>query len=144
MNLLIRYGPAPGDTEDIMGRLHASFTGFFILPLSTKEINIIFGTDPELLVNLIRQIWQQITTTESNVGHILIGTYSCFEYITDGSTSCGFQIGTSIKGVPFIPKNYVPLYAVARNYRSTDYIDLAIDYRNTKGPGDETIRPIIF
>jgi hypothetical protein len=154
MILLVRHGPPPGDTEDPSGELHSAFAGFFILPLSPERVRTLFGTDgsdaedPAAFVGLVRQIWKAVTGTTCH-GHILIGICSGFEHRQAGlAASCGSSLGPSMS---FAPKDYVPLYAVARAYKSADaalgapgHIDLAVDYRNTRGPGDPAIRPTVF
>lgn len=156
MNLILRYGPAPGDTADAEGELHSAFTGFLLLQLQPDEATAMFGTDgtdapdPGALVRLVAAAWTQITG--QGHGHMLIGACSGFEYVVSGPPSCGFTLGTTRGGYPFAPKDYVPLYAVARGRRPAGlpenegpaHVDLGIDYRGTRGPGDETIRPGIF
>jgi hypothetical protein len=156
MNLIARYGPAPEDTADADGVLHSTFTGFFLLQLQPAEAAAMFGTDgadaadPGALVRLAAAAWAQLTALGH--GHMLVGAYSGFEYVTTGPPSCGFTLGTTDGGYPFAPKDYVPLYAVARGRRPAgqpenegpDHVDLGVDYRGTAGPGDATIRPVIF
>ena len=156
MNLIVRYGPAPGDTADADGPLHSAFTGFLLLQLQPGEVTAMFGTDgtdaadPGALVRLAAAAWTQLTG--QGHGHMLIGAYSEFEYVITSPPSCGFTLGTTDGGHPYAPKDYVPLYAVARERRpggaaeseGSDHVDIGIDYRGTKGPGDEAIRPVIF
>ena len=156
MCLIVRYGPAPGDTADAGGALHSSFTGFLLLQLQRAEVTAVFGTDGSdaadagALVRLAAATWTQLTALGH--GHMLIGAYSGFKYVVTGLPSCGFTLGTTGSGYPFIPKDYVPLYAVARGRRpedqpghgGPDYVDFGIDYRGSEGPGDERIRPVIF
>jgi hypothetical protein len=156
MRLIVRYGPAPGDTAAADGTLHASFSGFFLLSVSTEEAAAMLGRDgsgagaPDApgLVRLAAAAWLHVTA--EGHGHMLIGAYSELEYVTS-SASCGFTLGRSEAGVPFAPKDYVPLYAVARAAPPDDrpengpaHIDLSIDYRGTAGPGDPSVRPEIF
>ena len=156
MNLIVRYGPAPEDTADADGILHSKFTGFLLLQLQPGEVAAMFGTDgidgadPDALVRLAAAAWGQLTALGH--GHMLIGACSGFEYMITGPPSCGFTLGTTDGGYPFAPKDYVPLYAGARGRRpedqpeneGPDHVDLGIDYRGTEGPGDESIRPVIF
>lgn len=166
MHILVRHGPAPGDTEDEDGEIHTKFTGFFMIDLAADDIAAMFGTDgsdgtnPGAFVDLVRKFWRKVVKPESENGfgggHLLVGACTGFEYITSGPAACGFQLGTTTGGMPFAPKNYVPLYAVARTRKpaghvdppgeepAPPHIDLAIDYRDNDGPGDESIRPTVF
>lgn len=157
MNFIVRYGPAPEDTADANGVLHSTFTGFLILRPQPSEIAEVFGTDgtdgsdPEALVRLAAAAWAQLTG--QGHGHMLIGACSGFEFVSAGGASCGFgPTGDDAGGYAYVPKDYVPLYAVARGRRpenapaewEADHVDIGIDYRGTEGPGDETIQPVIF
>ena len=143
-NLIVRHGPSPGETEDAGGLLHATFTGFFTLVLSPEDARRLVGTDgtdaedPEAFVALIRRIWARVTAPRAGgglgKGHILVGVFSSFDFAA--VPACGLQLGAS----PFSLKNYVPLFAVAR----APGVDLAVDYRGTRGPGDTAVRPVIF
>lgn len=165
LHVLVRYGPAPGDTEDTDGDLHAEFTGFLTVELKADDIAAMFGTDgtdgtdPESFVDLVRTFWRKVVKPESeggfDAGHILVGICTGFKYAETPAT-CGFQTGSATGGMPFAPEGYVPLYAVARTKKPADHvdppgeepapphIDIAVDYRNNSGPGDETIRPTVF
>jgi len=153
MNLIVRHGPAPGDTEDAAGRLHSTFTGSFILPLSFENAQRLFGTDgtnaenPDAFVAFVRQIWARVTAPPITGGHVLIGAYSNLECVTSGPLACGSQPEEPL----YAPKGYVPLYAVARVKKpangsadSPAYIDFAVDYRGTSGPGDRAVCPVVF
>ncbi|GFR90055.1 hypothetical protein ElyMa_002558100 [Elysia marginata] len=152
--LIFRYGPAPGDTADSEGRLCSGFTGFFFLQLQPDESVAIFGSvsASSVLMRLAAAAWSWVV--EQGHGHMLIGACSGFEYVASpGAPSCGFTLSTKEdNGCSFAPKGYVPLYAIARARASADqlkngepeYVDLGIDYRGTRGPGDETIRPVVF
>ena len=157
--LLIRHGPAPGDTEDASGNLHSLFTKTLIVPLSPTDQQSLFGdgtATTEPFVEMVRHIWAQVSTPEPKGGHgnghVLIGSCSDFEYVFDTSPTCG-QSELGPKDPQIAPKNYVALFAVARSKKpadyvggdpAPDYIDLAIDYRGTNGPGDPAAKPIVF
>lgn len=157
MNLIVRHGPAPCDTEDAEGVLHSKFTGFFVLSMTAADAELAFGDDPKPLVDLVRQIWAHATKPAGEgglgEGHILVGSYTGFEYVVSSSSCGGETLGVTDGGLPFVPKNYVPLYAVARYKKPADcedpdapeFIDLGIDYRGTEGPGDpKNLRPTVF
>lgn len=145
MDLLVRRGPPPLDTEDSSGELHGGFTGFFLFHLSPAEVQLL-AVDPSGLRKIIAPIWSQVTAEGD--GHILVGKYSKFQYLPpEGLGSCGGQSwGATAGGIPFAPQDYEALYAVARmaGPEKGKGIDIAIDYRGTAGPGDPTIRPIYF
>lgn len=131
MYLLVRYGPAPDDTLDGDGLPHVHFTGFFVLP---------FTNTPEDFTEVVREIWTR--ATGEGAGHILIGSCSGFEYCAAGSPACGFLLETS--PAPVAPKDYIPLYAVARAKNPPiEYMDVAVDYRVVP-PGDPAVRPFLF
>ena len=106
---------------------------------------------------LARHFWGKVTAPEAEKGpghgHMLIGVCSGFEGVMRDA-SCGYEelmTGASPVEVPIAPKDYAPLFAVARAKKPADapvdapaYIDLAVDYRGTRGPGDEAIRPQFF
>lgn len=159
MNLLVRHGPAPGDTEDDSGELHADFTGFFLVPVpEIPNPAALFERPPDnvpdIFLALVKQIWDNALGDDGieGCGHILIGRCDGFEYVApDSAAGCGFTLGTSTTGIPFAPKNYSPLFAVARAKKPGDapegslsVIDMAVDYRGTTGPGDPKVRAGVF
>jgi hypothetical protein len=159
MSLLVRYGPAPGDTEDSEGNLHADFTGFFLMEIpETVDPDIAFARPaegvPDMFLIIVKQIWDRVTGGDEDIkdcGHILIGRCEGFETVAEGSSACGFTLGSTQAGLQFAPKNYRPLFAVARAKRPDDapkdvpaVVDMAVDYRGTTGPGDPGIRAGVF
>lgn len=123
-DLIVRRGPRPEETEDSTGQLHASFTGFFIL---------VFNADENDFDQVVASLWAQIVADGD--GHMLVGQYSGFEYTAQRSAqSCARSWGTAKNGYEFAPKNYKPLFAVARSVRSEKdgdtFVDIAVDYRN--------------
>jgi hypothetical protein len=148
-NIIVRYGPAPGDTEDENGNINATFTGYFILNLSAVETARLFtGTqNSSAFVNFVRTIWDQVTAPKNeggyDAGHILIGSFTDFAYLVKGSVpSCGF-VGATDSGVKYTLSGYAPLYAIARAKKGSQIIDYAVDYRAVT-PGDTNITPFTF
>lgn len=145
MNFLIRYGPSPGDTMDENGNIHAKLDNYFILPIKTNEVEEMFGTadtnatNPNKFMEILAITWRQII--ERGCGHMLVGAYSSFRYTSNEEiNSCGFNMYDFENNMTFAPDNYVPLYCVFNGGGTT----LGIDYRNTSGPNDESIKPVIF
>lgn len=139
MNLLVRLGPAPdGATRD--------FTDFTIVPLpSAAAAAELFGggeAGPAGLVRFAAAAWRRATA--QGHGHMLIGVCSSFAYAADDAPGCGRGGAARI-----VPKDYTPLYAVMRFENPADdapapHFDLGLDYRGTRGPGDENVRPQPF
>ena len=130
--LIVRYGPAPGATKDAQGKLHATFTGFALISESLNNFD-----------QTVAAIWAQVLA--EGHGHVLVGTYESFEYVSQlGPQSCGW--GTTKNGISFSPKNYKPLYAVARSDAQSEsgdriFVDYAIDYRNI---AVQNVAPVVY
>ena len=151
IDLIVRFGPTPTDTENAAGELDASFTGCFVFQLEDGAVATGAASHTDSLVDTVRAVWRHLTA--EGHGHMLIGKYSGFEYTADGAASC-LSPAEKNAGVKYVPKGYTPLYAVARGNKrpgdggpgdgGPDYVDIGIDYRGTQGPGDRSIRPVIF
>jgi len=151
--LIVRYGPAPLDTADSEGNLHADFTDFVVV--TADGLGILPGgaagaepPDPSNLVALAVEIWKRVC--DEGHGHMLIGFHSGFEYVLNGPSACGMALGRTANGTAFAPRDYVPVFVVTRHIPVGEGggpqapVDLYIDYREAEGPGDLTIRPQLF
>lgn len=143
-HIIVRYGPAPGDTEDAAGELHADFRGCAVLPLSAAaRAAALDPARPEALVRLVAVVWERVT--RAGHGHILVGACAGFEHAAAGPGGCGGAAAAAGRPAPS-PRRYVSLYAVARAAPAAAdgaaaAIDLGIDYRGGPGSG---VRAVLF
>ena len=135
-HLLVRYGPAAGNGE-------YEFTGYALHDVPA-ELGLAGGGDMVNLYAVAASLWRDLTGR--GYGHMLIGTHSGFVY---GQAAGG--CGSDVSDVPVVPGNYTPLMSVVRVPRPAgagpgepETLDLAADYRGTTGPGDLSIRPVVF
>jgi hypothetical protein len=133
-NLVIRYGPSPDAGATV-------FTGTELRPVAAAELDALVA-DHDALYAVAAAIWRRLVAT-ADAGHMLLGTSRGCEY----AFSPG-PCGLSEPGPPVVRlKNYRALFAVARTGPRAvgdAPLDLAVDYRATEGPGDTSIRPVVF
>lgn len=148
MKIFVRYGPAPEDTADEVGALHSKFTGAVVLGLGHDDAAEL-ASGSGALHTLAAETWGALSA--EGHGHILIGACDALEQLpTPGG--CAMEAAGAAP-LPLLPRGYKPLFAVARARRpeglpaepgAPPTIDLAIDYSNSSGPGDPSVRPFIF
>ena len=147
VNFLVRYGPAPANTTDSEGNILSQFTNCTVIPTAPETLTNMLGTDgtngadPDSLVYYVAALWKNAVATGH--GHMLVGVCLDVEYAPADPTR-GAEVQVR-------PTSYAALYSVMRYHRPADspetdppHVDFAVDYRGTTGPGDTTIRPVIF
>jgi hypothetical protein len=151
--LLVRFGPPPAATLGAEGGLDAAFTGHALLPLTAGEEAALFGSaaappaEPEAFDRLVRGLWRLLAAPKAaggqGCGHMLVGVCAGFDRAPPPAGSCGSASGRPPPPPGFTPRAYAPLYAVARGAAlppgaaAPVPVDLALDYRGTKGPAEE-------
>lgn len=159
--LIFRQGPAPGDTEDARGTLHAALPRADVVSLTDAEALILFGDGTakmEAFVNCVRNVWGR--TVARGDGHLLVGLCTGFTTGPPGATSCReVRVLEGALDPAFEPRDYLLLYAVARvkeppgaapdaapatTAAAPAVYDVAIDYRGLTGPDDPGLVPFIF
>jgi len=154
--LLVRVGPAPERTDSAEDPPDAEFTDSFLVPLTEESAAELLDRGPEPLYALAADLWRKVAG--DGFGHMLIGESRGFEVAHPGGVPAACGASLSAEDPPpepqYRPRGYVPIFAVCRARRpdalppgepdAPEYHDLCVDYRGTEGPGDTTIRPVVF
>jgi hypothetical protein len=154
-SLLVRVGPAPERTENPEDEPDAEFTDSFLVPLTEETAAELLDQGPEPLYALAAELWRRVAT--DGFGHMLIGLSRGLEAVGGGGVprGCGATLASEeAPEIRYRPRGYAPVFAVARARRpaalppdeadAPEFLDLSVDYRNSEGPGDTSVRPVVF
>jgi hypothetical protein len=151
---LVRVGPPP---EEVGGAApeDALVDGFWV-PLSAGLAAELADPDrPLALYAFAAELWRRVA--DAGYGHMLIGEAHGLEAApASGAATCGAELlrGPAPEEGGPRPRRYTPLFAVARARRpeglppgaphAPESLDLSLDYRGSAGPGDTSLRPVVF
>lgn len=152
---LVRVGPPP---EEVGGATpEDSLVDGFWVPLPDGLAAELADPDrPLALYAFAAELWRRVV--DAGYGHMLIGETRGLEVApASGAATCGAELlrgPAPEEGGGLRPRRYAPLFAVARARRpeglppgaphAPEALDLCLDYRGSAGPGDTSLRPVVF
>lgn len=142
---LVRLGPPPEEAAGEGGP--AAFVESFWVPLPAGRASELADlARPFALYAFAAELWRRAVA--EGHGHMLIGM------ATAGRAAAAAGCGAELLRPPpraLAPQGYTPLFAVARARRpaeagppAPETLDLCLDYRGSGGPGDVSLRPVVF